>query len=134
MKNNKDQFQLYFGEISLDSEIELESLLDFISGLEIRLKEGIKKDLLEIISIKGLGRVKARTLSSNGVRTLEQLINLPSDELLSLKGFGPNLIQRIKTQVGVQTTFSSKSLSNYHQSKSEYLTKKKRKNLFDFIR
>jgi|Deesub1362A_J573_1020465.scaffolds.fasta_scaffold04619_4 helicase len=42
--------------------------------LEVRLRYGVKEELLSLTSIKNIGRVRARKLFNAGIRTLEDLI------------------------------------------------------------
>lgn len=72
------------------------SLLDRLS---IRLKYGVKEDALELVKLEGIGRVRARILISNGIRTLNDLANTPVSKLLELPTFGKRIIERIKEQL-----------------------------------
>ncbi len=63
--------------------------------LSKRIEHGVKEDLLELVEIKGIGRVRARQLASRGIRTPEQLVVTPKKILLSLHGFGEKLIDEI---------------------------------------
>ncbi len=63
--------------------------------LSKRIEHGVKEDLLELVEIKGIGRVRARQLASIGIRTPEQLVVTPKKTLLSLHGFGEKLVDEI---------------------------------------
>ncbi len=63
--------------------------------LSKRIEHGVKEDLLALVEIKGIGRVRARQLAEIGVRTPEQLVVTPKKILLSLHGFGEKLVEEI---------------------------------------
>lgn len=63
--------------------------------LSKRIEHGVKEDLLELVEVKGIGRVRARQLASIGIRTPEQLVVAPRKILLSLHGFGEKLVDEI---------------------------------------
>ncbi len=76
--------------------IELAQRLDKLS---LRLEYGVKEDALQLVMLEGIGRVRARTLISNGIRTLEDLASTPPEKLLRLPGFGPRIVESIKKQL-----------------------------------
>src|SRR3989344_3631483 len=86
---------------------ELSRILDYIEtakkskSLKIRMKHGIKEELLILIQLKGIGRVKARKLFNSSIRTLAHLkiINL---EVLK-KLIGDKTATSIKEQLGIKT-------------------------------
>jgi len=57
-----------------------------ISDLEIRMKQGIKRELLGLVSLKGIGRVRARRLFNNGVTSPEAIIRAGHDKISALIG------------------------------------------------
>ncbi len=67
--------------------------------LSIRLEYGVKEDALELVSLEGIGRVRARTLIRSGIRSLKELAITPREKLLSLPGFGPRLVENIYEQL-----------------------------------
>ncbi len=63
--------------------------------LSIRVENGVKEDAVELVQIKGIGRVRARTLLNAGIKTIEDLINTPRSRLISLHGFGEKIVNEI---------------------------------------
>ncbi|GIS43725.1 MAG: hypothetical protein Ct9H90mP16_07950 [Candidatus Poseidoniales archaeon] len=53
--------------VLLDADVELIEILDIMRK---RIPNGCKEDLLSLISIRGVGRIRARTLANHGYRTL----------------------------------------------------------------
>ena len=127
---------IYVDSLSGYSVQDLIVLRNFLIGLEIRLSEGIREDLVRMIQLKGLGSVKARTLALNGINNNQKLLNTPIEVLLSLPGFGPKLVQSIKEQVGQKVQISSKDshiTTNFNSQIKNSNTKKKNSSLTDFI-
>jgi helicase len=65
-----------------------------------RVSKGIKRELLPLVALEGLGRVRGRTIFNAGYHTLEDLKHAPVEELTNLPGVGPRLAKKIKEQVG----------------------------------
>ncbi len=49
--------------------------------LQRRIKHGVKEELLELCSVRGIGRVKSRRLFNASVKTLEDYKNTPKEEI-----------------------------------------------------
>ncbi len=76
-------------------------LRDHAEGLEklsLRLEHGVREDALELIRIRGIGRVRARLLINNGIRSLRDLASAPLEKLVSIPGIGERLALEIKRQ------------------------------------
>jgi helicase len=46
----------------------------FLSNLTLRIKHGVKDELVELVKLKGIGRVRARKLFDHGIRNISDLI------------------------------------------------------------
>ncbi|MEB3859966.1 MAG: DEAD/DEAH box helicase, partial [Desulfurococcales archaeon] len=68
--------------------------------LEKRLRHGVKKELIPLVSIPGVGRVRARRLYEAGFKTLEDLREATEEELEKIPGIGRetarSIIRRVK--------------------------------------
>lgn len=65
-----------------------------------RVAKGVKKELLPIIKLEGIGRVRGRILYNAGYKTLEDIKHAPLEDLTNLPLIGPRLAKKIKEQVG----------------------------------
>lgn len=54
--------------------------------LRLRMRYGVREDLLELVKIKGIGRVKARKLVNHGINKIFQLKRIPETELSKIIG------------------------------------------------
>ena len=69
-----------------------------ISKIRFRLKYGVKEELLTLLKLKGVGRVRARKLFSAGVKDIGHVKTIDFSSLSQL--FGHNIAANIKKQVG----------------------------------
>lgn len=71
-----------------------------LNALRARIEKGVKKELLPLVKLEGIGRVRARILYNSGYETVEDLKHAPVENLTKLPLIGPKLAKRIKEQVG----------------------------------
>ena len=67
--------------------------------LRRRVASGVSEELVELTTIQGVGRVRARSLYSAGFRTLEDIKEASPDRLASVDKIGTALARKIKEQV-----------------------------------
>ena len=60
-----------------------------------RVESGVKEDLLDLVRVRGIGRVRARVLANAGIRSVEKLISTPLERLARLPSFGERVAARI---------------------------------------
>ncbi|MCX7793971.1 MAG: DEAD/DEAH box helicase [Thermodesulfovibrionales bacterium] len=77
----------------------LKHLLKPVSLLRLRMSYGIKEELLELITLKGIGRIRARSLYNAGFRTREHIKSSSLNELAKVSGIGLSIARSIKSQV-----------------------------------
>ena len=70
------------------------------SELMERVAKGIKKELLPIVKLEGIGRVRGRIIYNAGYKTIEDIKHAALEELTNLPLIGPRVAKRIKEQVG----------------------------------
>lgn len=92
------------GEWLLYSMRELSNIFNkdcypVLTKLMTRMRYGVKEDLLELVELKGVGRVRARSLYKRGFTTLASLKDAPVTDIAKVIGIGDLLAQRIKQQV-----------------------------------
>jgi len=75
------------------------SKLSEVKALELRVKHGVRRELLELVSLRGVGRVRARILYSQGYRGIEDLRKADSSSLARIRGIGEALARSILKQV-----------------------------------
>ncbi len=75
-------------------------LLPHLSELVERVEKGVKAQLLPLVRLKGIGRVRARVLYDAGLKTTKDLKRTPVEKLINLPLIGPKLGKKIKEQAG----------------------------------
>ena len=65
-----------------------------------RVEKGVKKELLPIVRLEGVGRVRGRILYNAGYKTIEDIKHAQIEDLMKLPAIGPKLAKKIKEQVG----------------------------------
>jgi helicase len=92
------------GEWLLYSMRELSNIFNkdcypLLTRLMARMRYGVRDELLELVVLKGVGRVRARSLFKKGYTSLELLKEAPVTDIARVVGIGDLLAQRIKEQV-----------------------------------
>ncbi len=75
-------------------------LLADLAKLTVRIEKGVKPELLPLVTLKGIGRIRARILFNSGFRTVDDLKRAPLPKLTGLQLIGPKLAKKIKEQIG----------------------------------
>jgi helicase len=65
-----------------------------------RVAKGIKKELLPIVKLEGIGRVRGRILYKSGFKTIEDVKRASLEDLTNLPLIGPRVARKIKEQMG----------------------------------
>ncbi len=75
----------------LYSIVELSKLIDidkeirkFLKQLRVRMKYGVKEELLELVKLKGIGRVRARALFNAGIKTMADVKKAKNETLAKI--------------------------------------------------
>lgn len=74
-------------------------LLKELRDLQIRIKFGIKEELIPLVKLKGIGRVRARALYDAGFLDLKSVAGAPETTLSGVSKIGPTLAKRLKEQL-----------------------------------
>jgi helicase len=76
----------------------LKEILKDIRKTRVRLKYGAREDLLPLVRLKSIGRVRARKLYNAGLKTVASLRKIPLQSLSKI--IGPNIAYTLKEQLG----------------------------------
>ncbi len=93
-----------------------------LRGLRSRLKYGVRADILELVSLRGIGRVRGRMLHNQGLFNLAEIYRVPIEELARIPTIGSTIAESIKKQLGVDV-----------QSSTAYIEPVEESNEFDSI-
>jgi helicase len=120
-ENSEDQIYDKFGVSSGDLHAMLERMEWLVyCGIEIskvfkwkhhrkgmenilkRMKYGVKEELLPLVAIRGVGRIRARVLFDAGYDSIERIKAAPTDAIANLPGFGRKIAKSIKEGLGIE--------------------------------
>jgi helicase len=73
--------------------------------MEIRVRSGVKAELLPLVALRGIGRVRARRLFNNGIMGPEGLRKAGVDHIASILGRG--IAEQVFAQLGKSSPASS---------------------------
>jgi helicase len=76
-----------------------DDLLDELNILKQRISYGIKEELVDLVKIRGIGRIRSRVLYKNGIKNLHDLSNIPIKDLAKIDKIGSSLAENIKAQL-----------------------------------
>ncbi len=74
-------------------------ILEILFNLRIRTKYGIKQELLPLIKLKDIGRIRARALYNAGFSDIQLLKSAPESTISNVSKIGPSIAKKIKRQL-----------------------------------
>jgi helicase len=75
-------------------------LMSKVQEVRERVDKGVKKELLPIVRLRGVGRVRGRMLFNAGLSSIKALKEASVEEIAVVPTMGPSLAKSIKEQVG----------------------------------
>jgi len=75
-------------------------LLGPLEVLKVRVAKGVKHELVKLVGLEGVGRVRARMLYKAGLKTVEDVKERSLTDLMTIPTIGPSLAKKIKEQAG----------------------------------
>jgi helicase len=76
-----------------------------------RMKYGVRSEILELVKLKGIGRIRGRMLYNHDMRSLSDLYHTPLEKIARIPTIGTTIAESIKKQLGVQIKSSHKQES-----------------------
>ncbi len=76
--------------------------IQVLQNLRLRLKHGVKTELLELVRLRGIGRIRGRMLHNYAYRSLADLHRAPAGELAKVPTIGSVVAKSIKKQLGIE--------------------------------
>jgi helicase len=85
-------------EVPVEGMPKVVDLVAFIDALKQRINHGCKAELLPLVSIRNIGRARARDLMNLGLQNPAEILELTEvdrSRLLAIRGWGPRVLERI---------------------------------------
>ncbi len=76
----------------------LKELIKTIKKTRLRVKHGVKEELLRLVKLEKIGRIRARKLFDNNIKTISDIRKVPIEVLSRI--LGPKIALDVKKQVG----------------------------------
>ncbi len=83
----------------ISKHVERPDLLEELSDLRKRVVYGIREELLDLVRVKGIGRVRARILFKQGIKNLDDLAKISVNKLAEIDKIGSTLADNIKFEL-----------------------------------
>jgi len=83
----------------ISKHVERADLLEELGNLRKRIVYGIREELLELVRVKGIGRVRARILYKHRIKNLDDLAKIPVNKLAEIDKIGLTLAENIKSEL-----------------------------------
>ena len=97
MTENANWLSYCLREIS--KHVERADLLEELDDFRKRVVYGIREDLLDLVKVKGIGRVRARILHKHGIKNLDDLGKIPVNKLAEIDKIGSTIADNIKAEL-----------------------------------
>jgi len=78
------------------------TLANKLENIRQRVKYGIKKELLDLVKLKGIGRTRARSLYKKGMKNLSALKKVKITQLTKIPYIGKEIAENIKKQLDLE--------------------------------
>ena len=79
-----------------------EEVLNYLRDLHLRLRHGVREELLELVKLPNIGRKRARALYNAGFRTQEEVMRAKVGDLMRVEGIGSKVIEGLFKYFGVE--------------------------------
>ena len=83
----------------ISKHVERADLLEELDDLRRRIVYGIQEELLDLVRVKGIGRVRARILYKHKIKNLDDLSKISTSKLAEIDKIGPTIADNIKSEL-----------------------------------
>ena len=83
----------------ISKHVERVDLLEELTDLQTRIIYGIRKELLDLVKVKGIGRIRSRILYKHGIKNLDDLAKIPVNKLAEIDKIGSTIADNIKAEL-----------------------------------
>ncbi|MFQ5476052.1 MAG: DEAD/DEAH box helicase [Nitrosopumilus sp.] len=83
----------------ISKHVERADLLEELDNLRKRIVYGIREELLDLVKVKGIGRVRARMLFKHKIKNLDDLAKIPVNKLAEIDKIGSTIADNIKAEL-----------------------------------
>jgi helicase len=88
----------------LSKLLGLKNITSLTSELNERVSKGIKSELIPIVKLEGIGRIRGRILHNKGYHTIKDIKQASFEDLKNIPLIGIRLAKKLKEQIGSPIT------------------------------
>ena len=104
-----------------------------LTALMTRVQYGVRRELLDLVKLRGVGRARARSMHDHGLRTLDEVRSVELSRLAHVPKIGEQLAKSIKDQVGgTRSAKEGAAERRKEEPAPEERKERGQKKLFDF--
>lgn len=92
---------LLYAAGELSKLFKIKTIIPKLEKLNIRTQYGVKEELLNLVSLKDIGRIRARSLFNNGIKNLRDIEKIDIKRLKNIDHIGKALAESIKLGSGL---------------------------------
>ncbi len=98
-----------------------EDVLQYLRDLHLRLRHGVREELLELVKLPNIGRKRARALYNAGFRSVDDILRAKPADLLKVEGIGAKILDGIYRHLGVERSVSVQEKSKKRGTLEDFL-------------
>jgi len=83
----------------ISKHVDRVDLLEELGDFRNRIVYGIREELLDLVRVKGIGRVRARILYKHKIKNLDDLAKIPVNKLAEIDKIGSTIADNIKAEL-----------------------------------
>ena len=83
----------------ISKHVDRVDLLEELDDFRKRIVYGIREELLDLVRVKGIGRVRARILYKHKIKNLDDLAKIPVNKLAEIDKIGSTIADNIKSEL-----------------------------------
>ena len=76
-----------------------DDFLPELYNLRARIRYGVREELLPLVALEGIGRVRARALFAAGFTDVSKVSKAPQAKLAAISKIGPSVAKKLKDQL-----------------------------------
>jgi helicase len=93
---------LMYSAIEMARLFKFEKVILALEEMRLRIRYGIREELMELVNLKGIGRVRSRSLYKKGYRKIKDLDKASLGELIKVPYIGDAIASAIKRQLSLR--------------------------------
>ncbi|AEH24478.1 ATP-dependent DNA helicase [Pyrococcus yayanosii] len=91
----------------------MENSAKYLRDLQLRVRHGVREELLPLVKLPMIGRKRARALYNAGFKTLEDIAKARPEDIKKVEGIGPKVLEALYSGLGVKVRIRKGTLDDF---------------------